>query len=457
MCSRCFGGTTNLWHGACEELDDLDFEARPWIPHSGWPFAKSHLQPFFLRARALCQLEDFAFDEQWESSRKSQLPLNSNRIIQRIRYRSAFPRLGKIYRQEIQKASNITVYINANVVEIITNDKANRVTHVRIGSFEGHEFMVASQLFILAGGGIENPRLLLASNRIQKEGLGNQQDVVGRFFMTHPVLDSGVLLPLARSFPRDWHRYYRANCEYPKATIALSQETQYKEKLLNLNTYLHASYKESQSEGMASLLFLFKELYMVHWSYIPNNFDQHLRRIFNELFSVVRYGLKKAVKPYSLIKNIEAFYLTNFLESAPNPDSRVILSTKRDELGVNRVKLDWRLSPLDKLSLRRSHEIIGNEITSAAGGQLLIQLDKDERSWPPNLIGAAHHIGTTRMHVDPKHGVVDQNCKVHGIANLYIAGSSVFPTSGAVPPTLTIVALGLRLADHIKRIMKCGT
>jgi len=452
--SRSFGGTTNVWHGGCEELDDIDFETRPWIPHSGWPFHKSHLRPFYVRARAICQLPSYAYDEGWESSFRSHLPLNSNRITQRVLYQSRSSHFGNLYSKELLSASNIAIYLKTNVTEIITNGNGNQVVHLRVSNFDGHEFFVKAQLFILATGGIENPRLLLASNRTHKEGLGNQYDLIGRFFMTHPVLDSGVLFHLGPSFQRDWYRYYKANTGYPKATIGLSQETQIEEKLLNLKATLYATYNEAQSDGVASLLFLLKEIYMVHRSYIPNDFGKHVKLIIKNLSSVVSYGLKSIVKPYSLTKKIEAFYLTNWPEPAPNPDSRVLLSTDRDELGVPRVKLDWRLSAIDKWSLRRSHEILAQQITSTGVGRLLIQLNKDENSWPPTLRGVAHHIGTTRMHGDPKQGVVDQNCEVHGISNLYIAGSSVFPTSGAVRPTLTIVALTLKLADHLKVRMK---
>ena len=241
-----FGGTTNVWHGVCEELDELDFEARPWVPHSGWPFTYSHLQPFYNRARALCQLSPLFHNEEWKSSLKSKFPLNSHKVIQRIRFRSTAPNFGNLYGQEIINSSNITVYLYATVVEILTNKEANRVTNIRVCSFDGHEFLLTAKLFVLAAGGIENPRLLLASNRIKKEGLGNRYDLVGRFFMTHPLVDSGVLFPHNGSYSRCWHTYYKANVGHPKATIGLSQKTQYEEQLLNLNTALHASYTESQ-------------------------------------------------------------------------------------------------------------------------------------------------------------------------------------------------------------------
>ena len=129
------------------------------------------------------------------------------------------------------------------------------------------------------------------------------------------------------------------------------------------------------------------------------------------------------------------------------------LGAGRDALGRPQVRLDWRLNPLDKRSAGRSLEIIGHEIAAAGLGQFHITLTADDSTWPLPLRGGAHHMGTTRMHVDPRQGVVDENCKVHDVANLYIAGSSVFPTGGYANPTLTLCALALRLADRVKNEM----
>jgi choline dehydrogenase-like flavoprotein len=457
--SRSFGGTTDVWGGGCEELDDLDFETRAWIPHSGWPFPKAHLQPFYARARAVCRLPCYAFDEGWEGSFVAHLPLNGNRITKEVLYRSRFTHFGKLYGKELSIASNISIFLNANMAEIITNSKATQVTQLRVSTLDGHQFFVKAQLFILATGGIENPRLLLASNRTQKEGLGNHYDLVGRFFMTHPEVDSGVFLPSGQSLQSDWYRFYRANRGYPKTTIGLSQKAQGEETLLNLKATLHATYHESQCHGVASLHYLLKEFSMGRGAFVPIHFGHNARMIIKDRLRVVSYMLKRAVKLHSLTRRIDAFYLTNRLESAPNPESRVLLSSDRDHIGLPRVKLDWRLSPMDKWSLRRSHEILSEEITSGGVGQLLVQVDKDESSWPTTVVGPCHHIGTTRMDRDPKSGVVDQNCQVHGISNLYIAGSSVFPTSGTAAPMLTIVALAVRLADDVKTFMRtalCG-
>jgi choline dehydrogenase-like flavoprotein len=139
-------------------------------------------------------------------------------------------------------------------------------------------------------------------------------------------------------------------------------------------------------------------------------------------------------------------------EQAPNPDSRVTLSAEKDALGVPRAKLDWRVTELDKRSMRTFYQLLGQEMGRTRTGRVQIRdwLLSDDKTWPGFISGGWHHMGTTRMHSDPKQGVVDANCRVHGLANLYIGGAAVYPTAGAVNPTLTLVALSLRLADHLK-------
>jgi choline dehydrogenase-like flavoprotein len=146
------------------------------------------------------------------------------------------------------------------------------------------------------------------------------------------------------------------------------------------------------------------------------------------------------------------FHLTTRQEQAPNPDSRVTLSTEKDALGLPRARLDWQLTELDKRTMRTFYQVLGREMGRTGTGRVQIRdwLLSDDRTWPSFVSGGWHHMGTTRMSGDPKQGVVDANSRVHGLANLYIGGASVFPTAGAVNPTLTLVAMSLRLADHLK-------
>jgi len=145
----------------------------------------------------------------------------------------------------------------------------------------------------------------------------------------------------------------------------------------------------------------------------------------------------------------QALFFMNELEQAPNPASRVKLAPEKDALGMPRAQLEWRLSGIDKQSARRTQELLARALGGAGLGRLQILLNEDDHSWPAELGGGRHHMGTTRMHEDPKQGVVDADSRVHGLDNLYLAGSSVFPTAGAANPTLTLVALALRLADHL--------
>jgi choline dehydrogenase-like flavoprotein len=146
---------------------------------------------------------------------------------------------------------------------------------------------------------------------------------------------------------------------------------------------------------------------------------------------------------------MEQIMIRTRIDPAPNPDSRVTLGTDRDELGMPRARLDWRLTNLDRMSVRRTLEILGAEVGRAGLGRLRVTLDATG-PWPEDLAGGWHHMGTTRMSDDPKRGVVVRNGRVHGMGNLFVAGSSVFPTAGSGTPTLTLVALALRLAEHLK-------
>ncbi|MFC6671847.1 GMC oxidoreductase [Marinobacterium aestuariivivens] len=282
-----------------------------------------------------------------------------------------------------------------------------------------------ARYFVLACGGIENARILLLSNRVARAGLGNQYDRVGRFFMDHPMVQRS-----ARVFTRE-----------PVRIKALFEPIE----------------KEDQ-RALAGLC--------------PTPLSQRTRRILNCSATFTRApdpraGTDRDAWPADLEKERITlmadlddgrlqqgafFNLTTRSEQAPNPDSRITLSHERDALGLNKVLLDWRLTELDFQTIRISLELIGEELGRLGLGhvQLADWLTTNQVNWPDSLNWGSHHMGTTRMADNPKEGVVDRNCRLHSVTNLYIAGSSVFTTSGYMNPTLTIVALALRLADHLK-------
>ena len=444
---RYFGGSTNIWGGWCAPLGEIDFESRDWIPYSGWPFGKSHLDSFYERAQSICQLGPYAYDVgAWETENSPRLPFLGDRVVTGIFQFTPLTRLrfGEVYKNDITHGRNISTYLYANVVEIEATNPPHTVTRLRVACLQGNRFWVSAKLFILAVGGIENPRLLLLSNKVESAGLGNQNDLVGRFFMEHLHLGSGFFLPSKGDISSALYNKHSVNDVSVRGALTLAPETLRREKLLNFSATLETSW----SEGFASLKYLRET---IRRGDMPDNIAKHLRNILADIDDVAVAAYRKLVRPESPVK---MFRLYNSTEQAPNPESRLTLSAARDSLGTNRVRLEWRLSAIDKRSMRRAHEIIAKELGRAGLGRLKIALDDDDTTWPPSLQGGHHHMGTTRMHVDAKRGVVNDHCQVHGISNLFIAGSSVFPTAGYANPTLTIVALALRLADHIKRLMR---
>jgi len=299
-------------------------------------------------------------------------------------------------------------------VELVPGASSSLVESVRVATLAGGRFEVRARVFVLATGGIENARLLLASNRVHAQGIGNARDLVGRFFMDHPHLSAAAFLPARSDLELDLYHPHQRGRVLNSAVLMPTGSVQRRERILDFWAALG-------SEGT-----------------LPG-FERSLARAV--------HAIERAPgEPAS-----RAIFLLAAGEQAPNPQSRVRLTDERDPLGMPRVQLEWRLSAIDKRSLLRAHHLIARELARAGLGRLQILLDEDEAAWPDDLVGGRHHMGTTRMHADPRQGVVDASCRVHGVGNLFVAGSSVFPTSGAAGPTLTIVALAIRLADHLKQ------
>jgi choline dehydrogenase-like flavoprotein len=449
---RYFGGTTNHWAGNCRPLSSIDFEERDWVPHSGWPFDLQHLTPFYERAQPICQIGPFAYEARdWATREMGPLQFASDALATRVTQFSPPTRFGLVYGDEIKRAPNVAVYLHANVVDIETTESAQAVTRLAVATLAGGRFWVKAKAYVLAAGGIENARILLYSNRVQQAGLGNGHDLVGRYFMEHLSLDVGLLLPSSQDLSRlDFYEVSdRRLGHFPppraaiKAYLGLSGALQRREKTTDATATLNRLYlpPSHSSRGYLSM----KDLAD---GGTDNGFWKDLRNViddFDDLASGVYWKLFEEDRPLRLFSvHVQA-------EQTPNPDSRVLLGSERDKLGKPRVQLDWRLSPLDAHTLRRFSEILALEFGRAGLGRVMITTHDDDAKMLASVGGDWHHMGTTRMHRDPQQGVVDPDCRVHGVGNLFVAGSSVFPTGGHSVPTLTIVAMAVRLADHLKR------
>ncbi|WP_017655206.1 GMC oxidoreductase [Fortiea contorta] len=474
--TRCrrFGGNSNIWavkigNGQIgvryAPLDEIDFEHRDWIPHSGWPFGRSHLDPFYERAQSVCQAGPFAYEaDTWEEEQIQRLPLNEEQVVTKMFQFGARDVFSHKYREELRAADNISVYLNANVINIESNDSVNRVTRLQVATLRDNKFYVAAKVFILATGGLENARILLMSNTQQTAGLGNGHDVVGRYFIDHPIADGGVFVPSDRQLFNTTALY---DLRLVRNTNILghlvpSKAVMEREQLANICAVFFPRPSRRQWKAVESFKAIAESIASKKF---PENFWPGLLNTISGIDYVTLATYLAITKRQSLLhafgrggwsdipnndRRFQSYQIVHLLEQLPQPANRVVLSKERDALGCQKLELQWRWDPENGRSIGRAQEVFARELARAGLGEF--QLDRKDGL--PRLSipsGAAHHMGTTRIHVDPKQGVVDENCRVHGVSNLFIAGSSVFPTGGYANPTLTIVALSLRLAEQIKK------
>jgi choline dehydrogenase-like flavoprotein len=349
------------------------------------------------------------------------------------------------YLGELAASDNVTLLLHANVAELATEDDPSRVSSVRVVVPGGRGFSVSARMYILAAGGLENARTLLLSNRTAAKGLGNRHDLVGRFFMEHLAVESGVLRPVDPALFERTGLYgpHRVNGTQIQAKLSVKPDVLRRHQLLNSTFFLGPMSEARASTAVESVLTLRRAR---TWKPRPPHLGAHVANILTHSGPI-------AVSTYRRLRgrpddHLAVYQLVAMAEQAPNPYSRVTLSDRRDAFGLNRPRLDWRLTELDTRSIRGAIDIIDDELRQAGLGGLERKFG-DER--PRAQVQAQwHHMGTTRMDRDERRGVVDPNCKVHGVQNLFVAGSSVFPTSGYANPTLTIVAMALRLADMVK-------
>lgn len=455
---RYFGGTTNHWAGTCRPLEPIDFESRAWVPRSGWPFDKARLDPYYANAQALCQLGDYDYDPAaWEAISGPRLPLDDQRVVTAMFQLSPPTRFGSVYRADVEHAPSVTTFLFANATEVVTDVYGSRVTELRCATLAGNRFSVSARAFVLATGAIENARLLLASRSVRAGGVGNDHDQVGRCFMEHLSLPAGVLVLSDPGAPMGLYETRADDQRRPRdqapgrGFLALAPAAQRDERLLNARVYLlpvrELEALDATSDGLASIEALGEGF---GGGDALGDLGPHVERIVRHLDDVIMRGYRgwfRRSRPF------KAFYLYQHMEHAPNPDSRVALAAETDALGQPRAQLDWRFSELERRTLRHSVEILAAELGRIGLGRVRAAATDVETGWPSpyrGLRGAWHQMGTTRMSDDPRLGVVDADARVHGTANLYVAGSSVFPTSGYTNPTLTLVALALRLADHLR-------
>ena len=416
---RAFGGSTGHWEGWCRPLDPSDFEEREWVPKSGWPIASRDLDGYYGRAQELCELGPYDYrPERWARATTSGSLLAASESFAPIVYQFSPPtRFGVTYRAALGDARNLRVLLHANALGFQRAPEAARVERVRVATLSGRRFEIRPRYVVLATGGIENARLLLLSD------LGNEHDLVGRHFADH-VHGSAALVSLpADERLTSFYRVHEQSGTRVRGAFATRRRFERRAEILRFSATLDAV----EDDPFVSLG-------------VPNEAD------------VEEFGTRIVEGPLSVERGVTRRLYSLFVrtEQAPDAGSRVLLGTDRDALGSRKIVLNWQVGELDRRTVRIALEELGRAVGAAGLGRLYSRPVAEPGFWP-SVFGGHHHLGTTRMHRDERSGVVDRDCRVHGLENLYVAGSSVFPTGGFANPTLTVVAMALRLADHLRR------
>ena len=459
--ARQFGGSCNVWAGRCMPLQELDLAGRAWVPDSAWPIPASELQRHYPKAAAILGLPALAnFDLTTHDGRitaDERTLLGAHDLSPALSLWAPRPkRFGRSERRRLARSDRVRLVIHASVTSIDLDDDGDAVRALTAKTLTGRTLRLAARTFVLAAGGLETPRLLLVSRDRQGVGIGNAHDLVGRYFMEHPRtvfgavrMAPGCRLMLMRGWP----------LADGKVQLGLgpSAQAQARHRLLNhyltfeeaMSGYAEQHYqaaievgkvllRRGHAGGRLELGTARRAPALQNFAYLLSPKEILPHRLWR-LVTLARQRLASNDKP-------RRYIVVYFCEQPPEPASRVTLAHDTDRLGLNRLVLDWRIPKSVHHGVSRLQEMLGAALEHSGLGTL------EPGVGEPAYTDASHHMGTTRMGDSPRRSVVDRDCRVHGVRNLYIASSAVFPSAGHANPTLTIVALALRLAHHLRSL-----
>lgn len=469
-----FGGTTGAWGGRCIPLDPIDFEARESPPSCGWPIGRHGLDEYYAQANRYCEVGEYEYasDSALPGSPPFILePDQPATITDRKLLRYSRPTdFGRAYRGPLRRSPHIRGFYHANVLRLDMDYLKESITAAVVASSPGREFRVQARFFVLAAGGLETTRLLLVTRRATRTAIGGP--ALGHYYMTH--LDGCVgRLRFLGPAPKGAYAYERSrDGVYCRRLICPTEDALRREALLNFSTVLYMPSAEdpSHGDGLLSAFVLAKQaLHYAKIGFKAKRPDRewfafppgaHIRNVLREPLRLVRFGsgwlrervLASRKVPSFLTKPKNGVY--RFLFSAEQSAayaSSVELGPSCDRFGVPRLKVNWNVSRSDYVSIARSLALIGSELERLRLAEVEVPRTSEElaASMGGGFFGGTHAMGTARMSQSADQGVVDAECRVHGVRNLYVASSAVFPTSGCGAPTLTIVALSIRVCKGV--------
>ena len=454
---RQFGGTSNIWAGWCGPLEKNDFNERSWIQDSGWPISYEDLEPYYKESQSILNLSKFiynkdVYDYYPEAHSNAYLKEFKNIFWQ---FSSPPIKFNHKYLEYFKKKDNIKLFLQCTITDLTkVNNKIIDVSCMN----KSIKLKFKSKIFILACGAIENATILLNfQKKNPKDNFNNHN--VGKYFMEHPhcTIGYGYTKDNNKNFISCYSQNKIKKLDNNKflAGVVIFDAVQKENKINNcVSVFLPHNFLEVQSAIILRGIFTLKAFNFNFISLFVQLFKD-TKKIYLNIFDILKNYISKKKK----------FYIIARIEQVPNKDSRVYLSKIKNKYGNYFPVLDWRMTKQDlktlsinfnevKLNLEKNNiaDVYPSDFIKAIQDEK-IDNEKDERTkdLQNKVYGTGHHMGTTRMGNDKSISVVDRNLKIHEIDNLYCASSSVFATSGYINPTLTIVALSLRLADYLER------
>jgi choline dehydrogenase-like flavoprotein len=396
---RSFGGTSNHWSGWCRPLDQIDFEQRVPGVHTAWPISRGDLDPYLSKAMEILELGSVPPD----------VPLDEN--LKQIWFSYSPPvRFGEKYGPDLAQSQNVVVVLNAYLVNFEERDGGVAAAEVRDPL--NRPYRVRARNYVLCAGGIENSRILLWSNLQNHGRLIKDSRTLGKYWMDHPHFIVGEALVGANFSPGLDER----SIAYFSPTSAAMRS----ERIMNCGL----RFMPISHEGAKKLI-------------------ADIACVAPSVVSSVTERLGKRPLCGGLI---DASW-----EQAPREWNRITLGSDKDAFGVPRVEVHWKKSELELRTVRETMGFLGKYLASKDLGRIKLApwvLGNGNYPATGGKIGP-HHMGGTRMSREPRDGIVDANLKVHGLSNLYVCGSSVYPSAGHANPTLTIIQLTCRLAENL--------
>ena len=446
---RRFGGTG--WYGRILPMDAIDLEERAWADSPGWPVPFAGIERYYREAARFLGFErPEALDGAWWRGDAAARALDGDGITPSLHLIARSKDLGARYRRAVESEARLTAVIDATVTVIEVDESGSRVTGLRAAAAGGEPVLPArAGRYVLAGGGLENARLLLLLSGDRPGVLGPSEAVLGRGYINHPRSEGVGRLYLDPAHA-DFAALYRGLVEHTsrrsrcsvQIAAALDPAVQRAERLLNASAFFYPASDPRLARLREPLDRIRRSAEGLRFE--PGDWSRigQLARNLPLLAGAAVARMRQ--RPYRL----DHLVVVDQLEQAPEPGSRLSLGAARDRLGRRRLRVEWRVDTRTRQTHRRFHELLAARIAAGGLGRLQSALLEDP-DFEPAYEDNAHPMGATRMSRTAHDGVVDEDGRVHALSNLYVAGSSVFPAGGQANPTLTIVALALRLATHL--------